>query len=234
MIVGRHIPISSGALPRFLERFETALSNLGRADSIIAAATAHHRLLWMHPFLDGNGRVARLMSYSMLNDALDTGGIWSVSRGLARGVKAYKVHLANCDLPRRNDLDGRGNLSEEKLAEFSIFFLKTCIDQIEFMESLVQPQKLRMRILKWVEEEIKLGNLPKKSGVILEAILYRGEVARSDVSSILNTGDRNARRVTSALLKQGVITATGAKSPLKLAFPASLASSWMPGLFPDQ
>lgn len=82
--VGRHVPISPGALPRFMQRFEEAYSGLGKTDTIFAAAAAHHRLLWIHPFLDGNGRVARLMSYAMLLDALNTGGIWSIPRGLAR------------------------------------------------------------------------------------------------------------------------------------------------------
>jgi hypothetical protein len=34
---------------------------------------------------------------------------------------AARGHLAACDLPHRNDLDGRGNLSEENLAEFTKF-----------------------------------------------------------------------------------------------------------------
>ena len=170
--VGRHVAISPGAIPRFLGRFETAYKNLGRVDSIIAAATAHHRLLWIHPFLDGNGRVARLMSYAMLDQALDTGGIWSIARGLAKNEKAYKDHLAACDLPRRNDLDGRGNLSEEELAKFTAFFIKICIDQATFMESLVQPDRLRNRILIWTKEEIMADRLPQKAEIVLETILY--------------------------------------------------------------
>ena len=43
---------------------------------VLAAACAHHRLLWIHPFTDGNGRVARLMSNAMLLQALDAGGLW--------------------------------------------------------------------------------------------------------------------------------------------------------------
>ena len=69
--VGRLIPVSPGALPRFLERFEAVYGKLGKTDTILAAASAHHRLLWIHPFLDGNGRVARLMSYAMLLETLD-------------------------------------------------------------------------------------------------------------------------------------------------------------------
>ncbi len=231
--VGRHIAVSPGALPRFMKRFEEAYQKPGRVDAIVSAACAHHRLLWMHPFLDGNGRVARLMSYAMLREALDTGGIWSIARGLARNEPQYKACLAKCDLPRRNDTDGRGNLSEEALAEFARFFLRICIDQVDFMEKLVKPENLRNRILIWAEEEIRAGRLPQKSGIILEAILYRGELPRSDVAELLSTGERNARRVTSVLLDQGVLFSNSTRSPLILNFPATLASRWMPGLFPD-
>jgi Fic family protein len=231
--VGRHIPVSPGALPRFLARFETVYGRLGRTDTILAAAAAHHRLLWIHPFLDGNGRVARLMSHATLLEVLDTGGIWSVARGLARAEGVYKDHLAACDLPRRNDLDGRGNLSEEELVGFTRFFLQTCIDQVEFMERLVQPDRLRDRILIWTEEEIRAGALPPKSGMILEAVLYRGELQRGEVAAILGTGERQARRVTAALLEHGVLSSRSSRAPLHLAFPAKLAPRWLPGLFPE-
>jgi Fic family protein len=232
--VGRHIAISPGALPRFLERFEKVYGSLGKTETIIAGAAAHHRLLWMHPFLDGNGRVARLMSHAVLLGTLDTGAVWSVARGLARNVQEYKQLLANCDQPRRNDLDGRGTLSEETLAQFTQFFLRTCIDQVTFMESLVQPDRLRARILLWAEEEIRLGKLPPKSGSILEAVLYRGELPRGDAEAIVGTGDRQARRIVSALVEFGVLESESARAPLRLTFPATLAQRWMPGLFPEK
>jgi Fic family protein len=232
--VGQHISISAGAIPRFLAHFEHIYGRLGRTDSTLAAASAHHRLLWIHPFLDGNGRVARLMSHAMLLNALDTGGIWSVARGLARDVAAYKGHLAECDLPRRNDLDGRGNLSEEALISFTRFFLETCIDQVSFMEGLMQPDRLRTRILLWAEEEARLGALSPQAGSILEAVLYRGELPRGDVARLLGLTPRHARRIVSALIERGVLSTKGPRDPLHLAFPAILASRWLPGLFPER
>ncbi len=232
--VGNHIAISPGAVPRFLRKFTAVYNNtLGKAEIIIATAAAHHRLLWIHPFLDGNGRVARLMSHAMLLEALDTGGIWSIARGLARNVSIYKEYLANCDLLRRNDLDGRGNLSEEALALFTSFFLETCLDQVRFMETLMEPNKLRQRILLWAEEEMRAGSLPAKSGSILEALLYRGELSRHDIAEILNVGDRQARRVIAALSDTNIVVSDNSRAPIKLAFPASLASRWLPGLFPE-
>ena len=232
--VGDHVAISPGAVPRFLTRFEEVYSHLSKADSILSAAAAHHRLVWIHPFIDGNGRVARLMSHAMLLETLDTGAVWSVARGLARNVDRYKALLAACDAPRRNDLDGRGDLSEEALARFTDFFLRTCIDQVEFMEGLMQPDRLRTRILLWAEEEIRIRELPSKSESILEAILYRGELPRSDVAKIVGAGERHARRIVSALTKRGVLTSESSRAPLRLVFPAGLASRWMPGLFPEK
>ena len=231
--VGRLVSVSPGALPRFLAQFEKAYSSLGTTEAIIATAAAHHRLLWIHPFLDGNGRVARLMSHAMLLDRLNTGGIWSIARGLGRNVRTYKRHLTACDSPRRNDLDGRGNLSEEALASFTSFFLETCLDQVTFMEELVQPERFRHRVLRWVAEEVSACALPAKSERVLEAILYRGELRRGDVPALLDASGRHARRTIAALVEHGVVTSTSTRAPLRLAFPAKLTPRWLPGLFPE-
>jgi Fic family protein len=234
VVVGIHVPVSPAAVPRFLKRFEEVYGKLGKSETILAAAAAHHRLAWIHPFLDGNGRAVRLMSHATLLEALDTGAVWSIARGLARSLDAYKAHLAACDLKRRNDLDGRGPLSEETLTEFTYYFLSTCIDQVTFMEGMMQPDQLRARILVWAEEQMRLNKLPPKSGAILEAVLYRGELPRADTSAIVDSSERSARRVVSALFEQGVLTSESTRAPLRLAFPATLVSRWMPGLFPER
>jgi len=232
--VGRHVPISPGAVPRFLARFEQVYTGLGKTESILAAAAAHHRFAWIHPFLDGNGRVARLMSHASLLELLETGAVWSVARGLARTVDSYKQHLAACDLKRRNDLDGRGNLSEETLTEFTRYFLQTCLDQVKFMEGLMQPDRLRARVLQWADEEARVDGLPIQAGKVLEAILYRGELARADLPKLLGLAERQTRRITAPLFDHGVVTSESIRAPLRLAFPAALAARWMPGLFPEK
>ena len=232
--VGRHIPVSPEAVSRFMDRFEAVYSGLNKFESVLATAAAHHRFVWIHPFLDGNGRVARLMSHSTLLETLDTGSLWSLSRGLARNVATYKELLANCDMTRRSDLDGRGNLSEEALVDFTRFFLKMCIDQTDFMEKLVEPERLRARIKTWAEEEIKAKRIAQKSDLLLDVILYRGEVLRKDVAQTISTSARQGRDTVADLAKLGVVGSETPYGPLRLAFPASLASRWMPGLFPEE
>jgi Fic family protein len=232
--VGRLVAISPGALPRFLKRVEEVYSRLGKVDGVLAAAAAHHRLLWLHPFTDGNGRVARLMSYAVLRERLETGGVWSVARGLARQEKSYKTHLANCDSERRGDLDGRGTLSEEALIEFTRFFLETCIDQVDFMAGLIQPDKLRVRIMLWADEEIATGDLPRQAKIVLDRLLGAGELARGDLPELLGKTERTAQRVSRALVDRGVVVSESTRAPLRLAFPASIAGRWFPGLFPER
>ncbi|MGE0467654.1 MAG: Fic family protein, partial [Steroidobacteraceae bacterium] len=64
--VGRHVAPAPEDLPAFMGRFEQAYdaTRLTKPRRVIAVAAAHHRFLWIHPFLDGNGRVARLRAGS--------------------------------------------------------------------------------------------------------------------------------------------------------------------------
>ena len=57
--VGRHQPPMADMVAAFMAHFETRyrLAPLGPGSSILAIAAAHHRLNYIHPFLDGNGRV---------------------------------------------------------------------------------------------------------------------------------------------------------------------------------
>ena len=98
----------------------------------------------------------------------------------------------------------------------------------------MQPDQLRARILMWTEEQMRLNKLSSKSSAVLEAVLYRGELPRADMPAIVDSSERSARRVVSVLLEQGVLTSESTRAPLRLAFPATLASRWMPGLFPEK
>ena len=141
---------------------------------VIAVAAAHHRFVWIHPFYDGNGRVVRLMSHAMLKRLGVGSTLWSVARGLARNVGSYKSLLMAADGPRRNDLDGRGNLSLEALVAFCEFFLRTCVDQVEYMRSILEPAELLRRMEVFTEEEVRAGRLPKGSFLFFVRLFWPG------------------------------------------------------------
>ncbi|MDP3481379.1 MAG: hypothetical protein Q8R88_16550 [Desulfoprunum sp.] len=114
----------------------------------------------------------------------DTGSLWSVARGLARNVQKYRALLMAADSPRRGDLDGRGALSMEALIEFCEFFLIICIDQVEFMATLLDPEDLLRRMDLHIKEEVQTGRFPKGSFPLLREALLAGEVQRGQAGEI--------------------------------------------------
>lgn len=232
--VGRHIPPNAASLPLFLQRFTEAYDagNMSRIRQVIALGAAHHRLLWIHPFYDGNGRVTRLQSHASLLRCGIGSSLWSVARGLARHVREYKSLLMAADGPRRGDLDGRGTLSAQALTEFCAFFLTVCIDQVDFMASLLEPGDLLRRMRLHIEEEIQAGQLPKGSFLLLREALLLGEVSRGRAGEITGYGERMARKVVSDLLKKGYLHSKSSRSPLVLSFPVDAIERWLPKLYP--
>jgi Fic family protein len=232
--VGRHIPPNAESMTIFLRRFEEAYDpeKLGRMERFIAAAASHHRLLWIHPFIDGNGRVARLFSHSYLKVIGIGSSLWSASRGLARKSKEYKSRLDAADAPRQGDLDGRGNLSQKGLEEFCKFFLTICIDQITFMESLLEAGELIRRIEIFIEEEVQAKRLLKGSFPLIREALLAGEFERGKAVELTGYKDRQARTVLKDLLEQGLLTSIRVKGPVRLGFPLKVVERWFPGLYP--
>ncbi len=232
--VGRHIPPHSSALLRFLQRFTEAYSpqRLSKLQQIISVAAAHHRLLWIHPFYDGNGRVTRLFSHAYLRHIGIGNSLWSISRGLARKNQEYKASLVTADQKRWNDLDGRGNLTAKGLVSFCAFFLEVALDQVEYMASLLDTTRLLSRIERYVEEEIRLKHLPRGSFFLLREALFSGEVERGKAASITGYQERQARSVLNELVKKGLLISNTQKGPVRLGFPLKVVEYWFPKLYP--
>lgn len=233
--IGRHIPPYPETVPRFLTRFEKSYdpSRLSKLDQIIAVAASHHRFLWIHPFLDGNGRVVRLMSHAYLQQIGVGSDLWSVSRGLARQIHDYRRLLSIADGQRHNDYDGRGNLTMKGLVSFSEFFLETCLDQINFMSKLLDPQQLLKRMEAYVTVETYAGNLLPGSFPLIEAAWTEGEIARGRASGLTGYQQRQARSVLKRLLDRGLLVSSSPKGPVRLAFPTIVAEQWLPRLWAD-
>lgn len=248
VVVGNHLPPVAESLPAFLERFNQFYKpqNFHGTRAVVALAAAHHRLMWIHPFLDGNGRVARLFTDAYFRRIGILGyGLWNVSRGLARRSDEYKTMLAAADFHRENDLDGRGNLSERTLKEFCQFFLQVCLDQSEFMTSLLSLSGFLERLDGYVslranglvadEKGIKIESLHDRAGLVLRETAIQGEISRGKVFELIEMSERSGRTVLRALMDEGLLipSADSHKSAVRLGFPAHVAEYWFPKLFPQ-
>lgn len=244
--VARHVGPVSGCLSAFLDRFAMAYSSDRHHGvmPIIAAAASHHRLMWIHPFLDGNGRVARLYTDACFRRLpLHGYGLWNVSRGFARKRDDYMAALSWADAPRRNDYDGRGNLSNETLIEFCRFFLATCLDQIDFMRAQLKLDGLLERISGYVSmrgaklipgPKLEYQALKPEAVHMLQEALLRGEVGRGDILRVSGMAQRTGRVLLGQLLDEGLLVSDTPKGAVRLGLPTHVAGHLFPDLYPAQ
>lgn len=226
--VGRHVAIDDGLLPAALVFFDRHYrpdqEKLQGDQGLIAAAAAHHRLAYLHPFLDGNGRVARLFSGVYIDSVLEQPAIWSLSRGLARKRNDYYRFLSGADAPPQGSTDGRGPRSQRALHAFCDFFLDQCLDQVDYMASVssVDGYKRRVDFLVSRASEGALPDVPTIDGSaadILKALFSEGELTRAEASRRTGYKERKGRMVIAQLLESGLVVSPNQKGPLHPAFP---------------
>ncbi len=244
--VGRHVGPRSEALGAFLVRFGSFYGTgpFHGVTPLIAAAAAHHRLMWIHPFLDGNGRVARLYTDACFRQLPLRGyGLWNVSRGLARRRSDYMAALTGADAPRQGDYDGRGHLSDEGLAQFCRFFLEVCLDQCAFMDELLRLDSLLDRITGYVHGralKVLPGPAPdapplkREAAYMLQEVLLRGDMARGDALRVSGMAERTGRDLLGQLLQEGLLVSNSPKGRVRLGIPTPVAGVLFPGLYPAQ
>ena len=198
----------------------------------MATASAHHRLTWIHPFVDGNGRAARLQSHCALWPL--SNGLWSANRGLSRKRDEYYLHLANADLPRKGDLDGRGHLSESELCHWVEFFLNICLDQVTFMRTMFDLESMKRRI-----EALITFRATEDKGIRKEAVLplfhlfAAGPLARGEFQQMTGLGERVARALLSRLIATGLVIPEGTYGAVRFGMPLDALQFLFPGLYPE-
>lgn len=233
--VGHHVAPAYERLPEFLKRFADFYAPCvqNTPQGLVAAAAAHHRLAWIHPFLDGNGRVTRLFTQAWLHCAQAAAdGLWTLARGLARRQTDYRAVLSNADERRLNDFDGRGYLSDRRLSEFCEFVLTVAVDQLDFMRELLDLDRMQNRIMGYAQRGESAKELPAGTGLVLRDVFLRGQIPRGDVARIISVSPRTAQTVTGRLLTAGLLVSDSAKGPVRLGFPSTAAGDYFPNLFP--
>lgn len=246
--VGAHAAPDPAHLGKLLEHFHFRYGkpNYSPTMKIVVAGAALHRLSWIHPFPDGNGRVSRLQNHLLLHHMGLTEGLWSPMRGLARRQQDYYGALHQADMQRRNDTDGRGNLSSKGLADFISFWLEICLDQVHFMSNLLSLDKLEFQynslallFLHDYGRDPALHQRSKLRPELLGKALYRlfieGRLDRGTFKAMIMDGnsDRTASRVISNLLEQRLIVSPSRAGHLEPGFPLFSFRFLFPGLWPE-
>ncbi|MFC1522964.1 Fic family protein [Elusimicrobiota bacterium] len=232
--VGSHqCPETEAEIKECLARFEELLSpeNLAGPKKLLAMASSHHRLLWIHPFSDGNGRAARLFAtaYGIKIGVCDN-TLWTVTRSFARNRNEYDYHLALADRAREHDWDGRGPLSEEGLTKFCAFFLESCKDQINYMDGVLSSVEFGRRYSRYIKSLMDEKQVSKSSAKVMERLLLQGEIKRSSVPDICRVKQRRASQIITEILKAGIVRSETPYGPLKLNISVDMANVLFPAL----
>jgi Fic family protein len=235
--VGRHEPPLWSAVPRFIARWGEVYGGARRGElTLVAAAASHHRLAWIHPFLDGNGRVARLHTHLVLHAVGLTKGLWSPLRGYARTEERYRALLQAADEHRRGDLDGRGNLTQQGLIDWIEYTIATCIDQVQFMAGQLDVAGMQDRM----RASLTFDQTTLRNGVRIEALrplhylfATQSDLSRAEFKAMTGLGDRLATQLVSSLLATGYLASDSAYGRLRFAVPRHALRLYFPNLWPE-
>jgi len=241
--VGKHTAPAHQELSSLFSMYESFynkdFSRFTQAHKLIYAIVAHHKLTWLHPFLDGNGRTSRLvLDGTLCHIGLEGYGLWNISRGLARNADEYKKYLSYADQKRQGDRDGRGQLSLKGLELYTKFMLEMALDQITYMNEMLQLNTLSSRIGKFIELSRQgmyvIEPLPKYSEFLLKELLIQGELSRGEVKGIIGAGETTARKLIKKLLELEYLESDTPKGAIRLRFNSYFASKVFPDLIPDR
>lgn len=235
--VGVHVPPDPSTIPNFMTAWENGYKHQRPGESaVIALMAAHHRLAWIHPFVDGNGRTARLHTHLGLSALGLTQGLWSPMRGLARRQSDYYNFLVKADKDRQGDYDGRGILSEKGLVEFIRFLIETCLDQIDFMDNMLRLSDFEARLTQMLAAEATKEATKALKVEAAIPLAYLGtvkEMERTRFKGMMGLAERTADRVLADLFKLGIVTSRSPKGPVELALPIHLFRYLFPRLWPE-
>ncbi len=135
-----HTPPDSAILHDYFEEFIRFINYPFREQyQLLMAAIAHHRFAYIHPFDNGNGRMARLLNYAIL---IKLG--FRVKNG--RIINPSSVFYTDRD--KYYDMLGRADsLKSEDLLAWSEYFLLGLKNEIKKIDSLLSREYVNGKIL---------------------------------------------------------------------------------------
>jgi Fic family protein len=185
------------------ERLETEMESFlqwftapSEIDPVLKAAVAHFWFVTIHPFEDGNGRIARAIADMALSQADDTKDrFYSMSSGIETERTVYYLQLESA---QRGDLD---------ITEWLVWFLgcldRTIEDANEKLSSVLHQARLWQRI--------NPNPVNERQRKVITRMLddFKGPLTTSKYAKLAKCSNDTALRDIRELLERGII----AKNP---------------------
>ncbi len=136
-----HLPPEFIQVPQYMQELVAFINeNHPPKYDLIKVAMAHHRFGWIHPFSNGNGRVVRLLTYTLLikyGFNVKTGGrVLNPTAVFCNDRDYYYTMLAHADTG-----------TKEGLEEWCIYVLRGILDELRKVDRLTDFDYLSEKIL---------------------------------------------------------------------------------------
>lgn len=165
---------------------------------LIRMAIAHHRFVWIHPFANGNGRVARLFSYAMIR----TGGF-------APEVEYQTVNpttVFGADRQQYYDrLSAADSLEDDALIEWADFVLDGLLRDLEALHLLAEGDTLNRLINSSISRSQRAAQLTGIEAAALSAVSAGTPFRSRDLTTALGPDASTRSRAIGALLERDLI-----------------------------
>lgn len=173
---------------------------------IIVAGIAHAQMAAIHPFVDGNGRAARLLATLILYaEKYDFRKLFALENYYNTNRRAYydAIHLG-----RNYDERSQSNLTRW-LEYFTLGFLA----EMELVMDKIKPFLYFRKA--WQGTKIVLSKHEMK---ILDFMQSMNNITSADIEKIFTISRRTAQRYLAGLIKKGLIKRHGNKKSAKYTF----------------
>lgn len=107
----RHSPVSAERVPELIEEFCEYINSNWDKSPLHLSAYSLWRLNWIHPFVDGNGRTSRIVSYLVLCAKL---------KYRLPGVRTIPEQIASAKQPYYEALESADSASREGVIDVSV------------------------------------------------------------------------------------------------------------------
>lgn len=188
-------------VPSLMDELVESLNVEPHPSVTIRAALAHLNLAMIHPFRDGNGRMARaLQTLVLTRDGIVSPMFCSVEEYLGRHQQAYYDILAEV---------GQGGWHPDRSAKPWLRFMLTA--HYRQAATLLARAKILSRLWDEIEHELQIARLPERAAfAVCEAA--RGAVLRRQTyMALADVEERTASRDLRTLTERGFLSAEGEK-----------------------
>jgi Fic family protein len=187
-----YVPPSIDYLHSCLDNFEQFMHKNDRISPLVKVALIHSQFEMIHPFLDGNGRVGRLLIafYLASNDILRKPTLY-ISKFIKRNRQVYYDCL--------NNIHGNGDY-ETWIKFFLTGVIETAQEAVDIARSITA---LREEDLKKITA---MGRISENALVIYEGLFDKPSISIEEATKMLDISVATSGRLLERLCEEGILS----------------------------